>query len=263
MVALALGVVAVALYFGLAFSAAGSHALRTWRARGAPADPRHALLGVAVVIAGAAVHPRAMGVAVLAVTGVLVALAVRPPAAATLLRAIYGVIFVSGVARSFLQPARQALSSEIVPRDVLANAVTWRSTVWQASAVGGPALGGVLYGLAGAPAAFAIDTALMVGAFLAFTRVRSAAGAAARAAAEQLPAVQSLVEGLQYIRGQPVLLGAMTLDLFSLPELSESLTSTEPVRLAKPRNMLVRDGGGCWLDELKVLKLQLQLEPHP
>ena len=63
--ALALGTVASALYFGVAFAAAASHALRTWRARGAPVDPRVALIGTAVVVVAAAVHPRAMGVAVL------------------------------------------------------------------------------------------------------------------------------------------------------------------------------------------------------
>lgn len=76
-VALALGTVAIALYFGLAFAAAASHALRTWRARGAPVDPRVALLSVAVVVAAAAVHPKAMGVAVLLVPVVAVGLAAR------------------------------------------------------------------------------------------------------------------------------------------------------------------------------------------
>jgi len=77
MVALALGAVAVALYFGLAFAAAGSQSLRTWRARRAPVDPRVALLGVAVVVVGAAVHPRAMGVALLVVVAAVVGLAAR------------------------------------------------------------------------------------------------------------------------------------------------------------------------------------------
>src|SRR4051794_25061871 len=36
---------------------------------------------------------------------------------------IYAVVFVSGVARSFLQPARTALAAEIVPRETYANAV--------------------------------------------------------------------------------------------------------------------------------------------
>jgi MFS family permease len=132
-------------------------------------------------------------------------------------RTVYGVILVSGVARSFLQPARQALSSEIVPRTVLANAITWRSTTWQAAAVGGPALGGLLYGLSGPPTAYAVDTVLMVGALLAFAGVRPhPERVAARTAGEQLPVVRSLVEGVQFMRTQPVILGARTLDLFSV-----------------------------------------------
>ena len=52
----------------------------------------------------------------------------------------YAVIFVSGVARSFLQPARNALGAEIVDRSLYANAVAWRSSTWQSAAVLGPAL---------------------------------------------------------------------------------------------------------------------------
>src|SRR4051794_14352827 len=73
---------------------------------------------------------------------------------------IYAVVFVSGVARSFLQPARTALGAEIVPRETYANAVAWRSSLWQLGAVVGPALGGVLYGFSGARAAYAVEAAL-------------------------------------------------------------------------------------------------------
>ena len=59
--------------------------------------------------------------------------------------AIYSVIVVSGLARAFLQPARQALSAEFVPRHLFSNSITWRSGSWQLAAVLGPALGGVLY----------------------------------------------------------------------------------------------------------------------
>jgi MFS family permease len=152
-----------------------------------------------------------------ACSAALLALSLRPPAGPIYVRTVYGVILVSGVARSFLQPARQALSSEIVPRTVLANAITWRSTTWQAAAVGGPALGGLLYGLSGPPTAYAVDTVLMVGALLAFAGVRPhPERVAARTAGEQLPVVRSLVEGVQFMRTQPVILGAMTLDLFSV-----------------------------------------------
>jgi hypothetical protein len=57
----------------------------------------------------------------------------------------------------------------------------------------------------------------MVGALLAFAGVRPhPERVAARTAGEQLPVVRSLVEGVQFMRTQPVILGAMTLDLFSV-----------------------------------------------
>ena len=58
---------------------------------------------------------------------------------------IYGVIFLSGIARSFLQPARSALGAELVPRALYPNAVTWRSSSWQLAEVVGPAIGGLVH----------------------------------------------------------------------------------------------------------------------
>jgi MFS family permease len=156
----------------------------------------------------------------IAATAVLVACSVallgismRPPAPGLHVRVMYGVIFVSGVARSFLQPARQAFGAELVPRELYPNAVTWRSLTWQVASVGGPAAGGVLYGFAGPTAAYALDTALMAVALLAFVRVRH------RSPARQLvegSIVESVVTGLRFVVHQPVILGAMTLDLFSV-----------------------------------------------
>lgn len=75
--ALTLGTVTTALWFGVAFAAAGSHTLRTWRARGAPVDPRVPLVAVAITVVGAAVHPRLMGVAILLLAAGAVVLAAR------------------------------------------------------------------------------------------------------------------------------------------------------------------------------------------
>lgn len=74
MVAFALGVLGVTLYFGVAFAAGASHTLRTWRARGQPVDPRVALIATAVVVVAAAIAPPVMGIAVLALAGAAVAL---------------------------------------------------------------------------------------------------------------------------------------------------------------------------------------------
>src|SRR5947209_20630819 len=76
-------------------------------------------------------------------------------------RPIYLVIFLSGIARSFTRPAFTALSTEVVTRDLFANAVAWRSSTWQFAAVLGQSIGGLIYGFAGAAAAYVVVSVMM------------------------------------------------------------------------------------------------------
>jgi MFS family permease len=126
---------------------------------------------------------------------------------------LYGVVSVSGLARSFLQPARVALGAEIVPRETYANAVNWRSSLWQLAAVIGPALGGLLYGFSGAPLAYLTESILCV----------VALGLLGRIAYTRSPAVpddgtirESFLIGIRFLLTQPELLGAQVLDLLSV-----------------------------------------------
>jgi MFS family permease len=125
----------------------------------------------------------------------------------------YVVIFLSGVARSFLQPARQALGAEIVPRTLYPNAVAWRSSTWQTAAVAGPALGGLLYGFTSPSFAYAVDAMLMIVALLAFAAI---AYVPRGARTVETSITESLRTGIHFVFREPVLLGAMTLDLFSV-----------------------------------------------
>jgi MFS family permease len=126
---------------------------------------------------------------------------------------IYVVIFLSGIARSFLQPARTALSAEVVPRAMYPNAVTWRSSTWQLAAVLGPALGGLIYGFGNAAAAYVVDVTLMLAALVAIARIVHAPPARAPSGESMR---ESLAGGLRFVWGQPVVLGALALDLFSV-----------------------------------------------
>src|SRR5512142_161152 len=83
----------------------------------------------------------------------------------------YLVIFVSGIARSFLQPARNALGAELVDRSLYANAVAWRSSTWQSAAVVGPALGGLIYGFTSPRVAYVADAIMMAIAVLTFSLI--------------------------------------------------------------------------------------------
>jgi MFS family permease len=126
---------------------------------------------------------------------------------------IFAVIFVSGIARSFLQPARTALMAEIAPREHYANAVAWRTSSWQAAAVVGPALGGLLFGFSGARLAYAVDAVLTV---LAVVTLAAVAYTPAPLPPREGTVAENLTVGIRFMRGQPILLGALTLDLFSV-----------------------------------------------
>jgi MFS family permease len=125
----------------------------------------------------------------------------------------FAVIFVSGIARAFYNPARAALLAEIIPRASYANASAWRSSAWQTAAVLGPAIGGLLYGFSSATVAYAADTVLMLVALACFAAIRYTPSAARD---NREPLGQSLRTGIRFVFQNPVILGALTLDLFSV-----------------------------------------------
>ena len=126
---------------------------------------------------------------------------------------VYAVIFTTGVARGLLQPARQALGAELVPRAQLENAIAWRSSTWQTAAVVGPALGGLLYGFAGPVAGYAVGTGFMLVALACMLALQYRAGGRMM---DDMPIGVSLTSGLRFVWSQPVILGALSLDLFSV-----------------------------------------------
>jgi MFS family permease len=127
--------------------------------------------------------------------------------------AIYGVIVISGFARAFLTPARQALSAELVPRHLFSNSITWRSGSWQLAAVLGPALGGALYAIGGTTLGYAVDAVLMLLAVGVMIAVRHRSPI--REVTDE-PILRSITSGLRFVFREPILLSALTLDLFSV-----------------------------------------------
>jgi hypothetical protein len=127
----------------------------------------------------------------------------------------YGIIAVTGICRSFLQPVRSVLVSVIVPRPLLPAAVSWRSGLWQLTAVTGPALGGGLYAAFGAPSTHAVATALFLAALCGWLWM-STTLAPPPAPARGAPMFSSLVEGFRVLRHEPIILPALALDLFAV-----------------------------------------------
>ena len=143
----------------------------------------------------------------------LLALAVRGHLTAADVPLFYGIIGASGIARSFLMASRTALVAELVPRDQYANASAWRTSTWQFAAVLGPALGGLLYAFGGPVAAYATDVTLMA---VSVTTLSLVAPRGRPVTPPGEGVIASVRAGVRFVASQPILLGAMSLDLFSV-----------------------------------------------
>ncbi len=125
---------------------------------------------------------------------------------------IYALVMIVGTARAFANPALQALLPTLVPGHLFGSAIAWNSSLWQTASVMGPAVGGLLYAF-GPTVVFAAAGTSFALASLAVVLIRHRP-----APVTERPAVtwEALSAGIRYIRSQPVVLGAISLDLFAV-----------------------------------------------
>jgi len=126
---------------------------------------------------------------------------------------IYASIVFTGAVRSFLGPVYNTLFARALPRDRFTRGSSIGAVVFQAALVLGPAIGGVLIGVAGKSTAYAtgIGVALAAAGALFALRVSEPPLAQTRS-----PIFASIHEGLRFVFSQQVMLGAMALDMFSV-----------------------------------------------
>jgi len=124
---------------------------------------------------------------------------------------IFLCVVVIGAMRAFETPTLQALLPALVPLQALPRAVALSSSAGQTGVILGPALGGFLY-VAGAPVVYATAAALFLLAHVLLALVRME-----RAVPVSTPvSLESLFAGIAFIKGRPVVLGAISLDLFAV-----------------------------------------------
>jgi MFS family permease len=125
--------------------------------------------------------------------------------------ALFVVAALLGVGRAFASPALSALAPNLVPTRMLPTAIAWNSIGWQVGAIGGPALGGYLYAANAAAPLVASATMLTISlvAMFLITPVPLPKG-------ETANPLQSVMNGLRYVRDNKIVLGAISLDLFAV-----------------------------------------------
>jgi MFS family permease len=136
---------------------------------------------------------------------------------------VFAVMVLFGIARAFSMPSSQAIVPTLVPIESFGNAVALSSSSFQVATIAGPTLGGLLY-LAGPETVYAIVAVLLASAAilmsLAKVRQTSVAAAASLRRKDSDPATSeswhAVLEGLKFVRSRPVVLGAISLDLFAV-----------------------------------------------
>ncbi|MFN8575771.1 MAG: MFS transporter [Candidatus Sericytochromatia bacterium] len=126
---------------------------------------------------------------------------------------IYIIVFLTGIARGFMSPASFGLLSQIIPREMYAHSAVWNSFAFQIGLVGGPALGGLIYGFYGVTTTYFIDLLLIVFALISILLIKRQSTPKAE---EEKSLMESISEGLKFVFNNQIILGALSLDLFAV-----------------------------------------------
>jgi MFS family permease len=127
---------------------------------------------------------------------------------------IFGMAFVFGVMRAFAGPAVRTIPPMIAPENGLPRIIAFSSATWTGAAIIGPAVSGFLYAI-DPWVAYAAAAGLMVTGVLAFATIKVPKTGVPTEQKER-PTLRHAMEGLHFIRATPILLAAISLDLFAV-----------------------------------------------
>lgn len=125
---------------------------------------------------------------------------------------IFAIVMLFGVFRGFLAPAMRPIAAMIAPDGGLPRVIALYGATWTGAAITGPALAGFLY---------SVHPAMAYGAASFFIGIAISLMSRVKVTSTQVPGaprptLRDAIEGLVFIRRTPVLLAAISLDLFAV-----------------------------------------------
>lgn len=124
----------------------------------------------------------------------------------------YAVLVFFGSARGFAAPSGQSLLAFLVPAERLPRSIALSSSAFTTAVIAGPALGGFLYIYGPLPT----YSLCVLGFSSAAALVAVLGGRRARAHASGASRLERVAEGVRFVRNRPVVMGAISLDLFAV-----------------------------------------------
>jgi hypothetical protein len=125
--------------------------------------------------------------------------------------AMFGILFLAGTARAFEIPTMHSLLPGVVSTALLPRAIAASASAQQTAVICGPSLGGLLY-LLGPAVVYATCTVVFIAASVLISLVEIAP----RREQKRPVSIATLFAGFGYVRDHPILLGAISLDLFAV-----------------------------------------------
>src|SRR5690606_10538801 len=130
---------------------------------------------------------------------------------------IYVVLMLFGCARAFMAPSLQSLLPQIVPSERLAQSLATNGVIIKVATIGGPVAGGLLYALGGPLAFVTCLICFLIGIVLLRHVPLPYAQQTLHGTKTNFVGIwQRFREGIRFIRSHPIVLGAISLDLFAV-----------------------------------------------
>jgi MFS family permease len=128
---------------------------------------------------------------------------------------LYFAAFLTGTARAFSQPSIFSSVPRLVERSQLMRATAMMSSAMQTARIGGPALGGLIFGFLGAITCSSLVCILLVGAIGAMLFIKTDLAPPDRSV-KHASVKEELLSGAKFVFTHPILFPALSLDMISV-----------------------------------------------
>jgi MFS family permease len=153
----------------------------------------------------------------------------------TKLSVILFVVFCTGIIRSFAGPSANSMIAAIVPREQLQKAISYNSSTWLVSSIGGHAIGGLLIAVVGISNAYFATAALVLTAVICALQLKPKPPVSKQ---QNEPIITAIKNGFAFVFNNKNLLGVISLDLFAvlfggavafIPEVAANVLHTDAI----------------------------------
>jgi len=127
---------------------------------------------------------------------------------------VFVAMTLFGVARAFSMPASQSMTPNLVPPEAFPKAVAFNSVLLEIAIIVGPSLGGLLY-LLGPQVVYGVGFGMVLLVVTLVSSIKPVRAALLPASSEE-SAGADLLGGLRFVLHRPVVLGAISLDMFAV-----------------------------------------------